>query len=482
MATPTITVNIVVTAQGAQPTAPATLFANMITLTAAFNPGYTILPAALIEDLASTGTFNLALCDSAGVELINSLNPATANPWLLIQLGNIYGVPQGQDTNGSVFVVFSSNSPGFQIGMGWVVSDGVNQYVVQDGAVIQGDGQSIPTFCVASQPGTFAIPANAVNQTVTQPPAGSGITVTVNNPTTGTPSAGAQTEYQYRAAVLQAGLVTGQGAPSMAKTLLGNVPGVQPRTIATPVVSGQGWMVVCGGGDPYNVANAIYAAGIDISTLVGSRTVITGVTQANPGVATTNLFHGLTTGESVTIADATGMTAINGTWTATVISPTQFSFGLNTTSDPAYTGGGVPTPNSGNARNVVVDLISWPDTYPVTFVTPLAMAATIQLTYDSVSPNVVSESAVQQLGAPAIAAYLNGLPTGAPINLNAMGAVFTAAVQSLFGGNIGLISALDWTVSVLGFELTPEAGTFLIYGDPQGFFTASTAAVTIAQG
>ena len=104
-----------------------------------------------------------------------------------------------------------------------------------------------------------------------------------------------------------------------------------------------------------------------------------------------------------------------------------------------------------------------------------------RLTYNTVSPNIVSESAVQQLGAPAIANYINSLPTSAPINTNAMGAVFTAAILSLLNGNIGLLSELSWTVSISGFDVSPVSDTFLIYGDVQGFFTCSAGAVTITQ-
>jgi hypothetical protein len=482
MADPQISVNLVVTAQGAQPTSPVNLWANLITLVAQINSGYSILPGGLIEDLASTGTYALALIDSACVELINSLSPYTANPWLLVQLGNIYGVQQGTDTNGNVYVVFESNTPGFQMGPGWLVSDGNNQYQVVDGTVINSDGSSDATYCLALQSGIFPIPANSVNQTVTQPPAGSGITVTVNNPTAGTPSGGAQTEYQYRSQVLAAGLVSGQGNASMAKTLLANVPGVQPRTLSVQLFSGVGWQVIVGGGDPYAIANAIEQAGLDLSTLVGSETIITAATKANPAVLTTNIAHDFTNGETgVVISGATGMTALNGTWTVTVISAFTFSIALDTTSAPTYTGGGTVTPNSGAARTVTVDLNSYPDTYAVPFVVPPAQVVEIALTYNTVSPNIVAESAVQQLGAPPIANYLNSLPTSAPINTNAMGAVFTAAILPLLNGNIGLLSELSWTVSISGFDVSPVSDTFLIYGDKQGFFTCSAGAVTITQ-
>jgi hypothetical protein len=476
LAEPTITVNLTVTAQGVQPTPPVALWADLITLVAGVNSGYTVLPAGLIEDLASTGTYAVAQMNAAGVETINSLVPSTANPWLLTQLGNIYGVPQGIGSNTSVYVVFSGTVR-FQIPQGFIVSDGTYQYVLQEGTVIGADGFSAPAYCIASLSGSWPVAQGTVTTLVTQPPPG--ITLGVNNPIAGTPSAAPQTEPEYRAQVLAAGLVTGSGAASMCKTLLGNVAGVQTNLVSVKQVDGGGWEVIVGGGDPYAVAAAINASGLDISTLVGSTIGVTAATEANPAVLTTNLDHGLTTGQAgVVVAGATGMTAINGSWTVTVLSPTTFSIPVNTGAGPAYTGGGVVTPN---ARNVVVDLNDYPDVYSVPFVVPPAQPVTVQLTWNTDSLNFVSSAAVAQLGAPAIANYVNALYVGAPINLNSMGAAFSASILTLLGGNLDLLSELTWTVSVNGVEATPEAGTFLIPGDPESYFTCGSAAVTITK-
>jgi hypothetical protein len=487
---PSISVNLTVTAQGAQPTAPATLYANLITLVATFDSGYTILPAALQEDLASTGLYNLALIDSVAVDLINSISPYYANAWLLVQLGQIYGVPQGLDTNGSVFVIFSSNTAGFQIPPGWIVSDGTNQYVVQHGGVIETGLSSAPIFCVASQPGTFPIPANSVTTTITQPPAGSGITLTVTNPLAGVPEAASQTEWDYRTQVLAAGLVSGQGNQSMLKTLLANVPGVQPQLVSVRLISDPavGWEVICGGGDPYAVANAIYQSGVDLSTLVGSDNVITDVSATNPAVVTTSLFHGFTNGQTGVVVSGvtgTGLSGLNATWTVTTtgLAPNQFSVPFNATS-AVYASGGTVSPNSGTVRNVAVDLNDYPDTYPVTYVTPPAQTVTVQLTWNTISANFVSDTAVAQLGAPAIATYVSALPVGAPINTNAMGAAFVAAIAGLFTNGLSaaeLISELLWTVTVNGVEISPASNSLLIYGDPEGYFTCPSSSVLITQ-
>ena len=73
---------------------------------------------------------------------------------------------------------------------------------------------------------------------------------------------------------------------------------------------------------------------------------ITGITQANPGVATTSAPHNLQTGDLVNVVSANPSTynRSNSSSTvvqATVISPTQFSYGLNTSALAAYVGSGV---------------------------------------------------------------------------------------------------------------------------------------------
>lgn len=487
MATPTITVNIAVTAAGAQPTSPTNLWANLLSAVGQINPGYSVLPSGLVEDIASTDVGALSIMDSAVVEFINSLDPESANAWLLLQLGGIYGVPVGQTTNGSAFVVFTSNTPGFVIGPGFLVSDGSNQYAVppDGGTIIGGGGTSPPTFVVATSTGIFPIPAHSINQLVSQPPVGSGITLSVDNPNAGTPQAAPQTEWDYRTQVLQAGLVSGQGNASMLKTLVQNVPGVQPRLVSVQLQPGRGWEVIVGGGDPYAVANAVYRSGIDLSTLVGSETVITAASKAAAAVITTNINHGFTNGQTgVVISGALGMTGINGTWTVTTTGfpPNQFSIPYNSTSAPTYTGGGTLTPNSGSTRNSTTDIDDYPDTYPVIVVDPPNQTVVVQLTYFTISPNIVSNTAVQQAGAPAIANFINAIPVGAPLNLNALATAFTNAVIGLFSNNLALISELDWTITIDGLATSPTGSTYLIPGDPESSFSCQASSVTITQG
>lgn len=477
MADPTVSIDIAVTPQGAQQTSPLTLNARLIQIVSSINPGYTVLPAGLIEDMASTATMAIALLDSAACEAINSLTPFGANPFILTELGAVFGIPRGSTTRTSVYVQFTSTSIGYRIPIGFLVSDGTYTYAVQDGAVIGSAGVSAPTFCLATQDGSWAIPANSVNELASSIP--SGYAVTVTNPQVGTPGAGTQTEAEYAALVLAAQKLTGQGTESYAKSLLTNVPGVQPRLVSIQQVDTL-WKVLCGGGDPYNVAEAIYSSGIDISTLTGSTIGITAVTKANPGVVTTDLNHGFTTGENnVHIAGSTGMTGINGgPYTVTVIDEKNFSFGVDTTSFATYTGGGVVTPNT---RNISVSIYDSPDTYVIPFVNPPAQTVSLQLSWSTISPNFVSESAVAQYGVPAVVSYVNSIAVGQPLNILALNAAFTAATVGLFNNDPDLISELLWTVSINGIETAPTGSTALVYGDPESFFQCTSANVIFTE-
>lgn len=467
---------IVLTTDGRTNTAPSVLRDELVALVSSTNPGFTAnLPGSLIEDIVSTDTGALIVLDQLVTELINSITPYGANAFILNQQGQVYGVQPGASVNTSVYVVFGGVA-GFVIAKGFTVSDGQHQYVLSEGGVIQASGFSLPLFAVATLSGTWATPPNTVTQLVTSPPTGFALTVT--NPQAGVPSVGAETEEGYRARVLQAGLASAQGFPAFLRTLLGNVPGVQPRLISIQQGS-PGWKIIVGGGDPYAVANAIFTALFDISSLEGSVTGITGITKANPGVVTTDINHGLTTGQNnVAISGALGMTAANGIgYTVTVISPTTFSFGVNTTGFGTYIGGGVVTPNT---RNIAVTLIDFPDTYVVPFVNPPQQTVAMTLLWNTSSINIISPAAVAQLGNPALVAYVKSVATGQPMNLFELQATFQQAIASVIPP--ALLTRMVFSVSIDGIGVSPEAGTGIIAGDPESYFDTDTPLITITQG
>lgn len=262
-----ISIPIVLTSAGLQPQAPADLRAKIVSIAQGYSPGLTDdLPGSLIEDIVSTSVAAVSLCDQALVDLVNSLTPYGANEFLLGELGQIYGIPEGKTTNTSVYVVFSGPA-GYPINPGFIVSDGTYQYTVQDGGAIGSSGSSAPLYAVATSEGSWAVPSGSVTQLVTSVP--SVVTLSVTNPGNGTPAAESETPAEYQANVLQAGLCTCQGTPTFIKSLLSKIPGVQSRLISVQQ-SSDGWKIIVGGGDPYQIAGAIYQAMADISVLVAS--------------------------------------------------------------------------------------------------------------------------------------------------------------------------------------------------------------------
>lgn len=220
--------------------------------------------------MASTATGTVAIIDQARVDAVNSVSPYGANPFVLNQLGAQFGVPRGLSANASAFVIFNG-SPGYVIPPGFTVSDGTHQFTVQDGGAVTTGGASQPLYVVSTATGSFAVPAAAVNQIVTSVP--TGYTLYVTNPQAGIPASNVETEEAYRARVVDAYKVATPGEATYLKTLLRMVPGVSPRLVAVPQV-GTMWEVICGGGDPYQTAAAIYSGVGQIGLLTGSATTI----------------------------------------------------------------------------------------------------------------------------------------------------------------------------------------------------------------
>lgn len=465
----------IMTAAGLQPTAPVDLRKRLTDAVAATNPGYTAdLPGTLIEDIASTDVGALVQADQFRVELINSLTPHGANEFLLAQLGAIYGVPLGAPTNTTVQVQFTGDA-GFVVPPGFTVSDGTYQYVVRDGGVVGASGTGNLT-AVANQTGEWPVPAGTVTQIVTSVP--SGVTLAVNNLLAGSPGLPAPSMTEYRAAVLRAGLAASQGMLRTLKTALRNVTGVQERLISARAVR-DGWQILVGGsGDNYQVAGAIFNALLDLTSLRASVIAVTGISQANPGVVTTDIKHLLTTGQVITITGIAGMTALNGVpLTVTVVDPHTFTVGIDTSIYPAWASGGEVSPN---ARNVQVHINDYPDKYLVPFVVPALQPVHITATWNTSALNFVGGATIAALTSPALVAYINAIPAGQPIIVYELENAFRDAVSAVLPPQ--LLTRMVFAVSIDGVGVDPEAGTGVIAGDPESYFLISETDVTVTQG
>ena len=397
------TLPLLMSASGPQPTPATTLQQALVAGAQALDPSITLnLPASLLEDLSSTSVADLALQDQARVDAVASVSPLGANDYVLNLLGQQFGIPRGLATNASVNVVFSG-PVGYVIPPGFIVSDGVNQYVVQGGTVIGSSGQSPQVTAICTNSNVFAIPANSVTTLASSVP--SSYNVTVTNPQAGTPAQGAQSSASYRAQILQAVQATVTGTIPYLKTQLAAVPGVNPNQISVQQETSS-IKVVCGGGNSYEVALAI------LGVLV------------NPGVLT---------GSTVS-----------------------------------------------SSRNITVSLFDTPDTYSIVYVNPVSQTVTVAVTWNTTLANFTFGAQVASLGAPAVQSYLNGLAIGQPINLITMSTIFVEAVSSVISEEN--LTTLTFAVTINGTAVSPEAGTSIIVGDVEGYFTASNSAVTVTQG
>lgn len=548
---------VVVGKAGMVPRLPAEALQTLISKVTAVRPGYTAnLPGALIEDISSTDVAAIIECDSAAVETVNSLTPYGANSFLLTQLGAQLGVPFGSEgSNTSVFVLFRG-TPGFVIAKGFTVSDGTYQYVIQTGGIIGTDGQSDQLFAVASLSGSWAVPPGTVTVLTTSVP--TTITLSCENPEAGVPGTDSETQEDYRGRVLQAQLAASQGMARYLKTLVRNVPGVQTRLVSVKQRDDGKWMVICGGGDPYKVANAIWTALFDINNIVGSQFIIEGITNADPGVITTFLNTGYTAGENFTISDCnpsdydgdyavlsvidqktfrmgkpfaaqnvasqswsggditwtfgsnhgisvgSSFTIANslpsgysGTFTAvagtsgTTLKATAADPGastqlggllagvalFDTTGLPLWVSGGLLTPN---ARNISASINDYPDTFVVTYVNPPQQIVTMTVTWNTTSPNFVSQAAVAQLSIPGLVNYINSLFAGQPINLLSLDEVFRASIVSILAPE--LVTRLVFSVSIDGVGVSPIMGSQIIEGDAESYFYTTVGDISVVQG
>lgn len=395
-----------ITSAGAVPSTPATLNTALVAGATALAPGLTTtLPGSLIEDLSSTATGALVVQDQAAVDLVNSVSPMTANEFILYQLGEVYGVQRGIGSNTSVYVVFNG-TPGFVINAGFVVSDGTHQYVTQEPAIISGPGpigQSVATFCLAVDPGSWAIPAISVTELVTSVP--STIILSCSNPATGIPGGAEQSLASYQAQVIQAGLAVATGTPKFVKATINNVGGVQARLISMRQSAG-GWQLIVGGGDPYQVAGAIFQSMFNIQDLK-------------------------------------------------------------------------PAATRGATQNIAIN--DFPDTYEIVFVVPDQQTVGMTITWNTVATaNFVSNAIVIALVQPAMVAYINSITVGEPISLLQLQDVFITAIA----GSVpeSEISKLQFVVTIDGSVVAPPTGGVLIAGDPESFFFAETAGISIVQG
>jgi hypothetical protein len=471
--------------QGLVPTPPATLRAQLVAKVAATNPDYTAnLPGVLIEDIVSTEVAGIAIANQFLVDLVNSITPYGSNAFILYQLGiDIYGIQPTPATNTSVDLIFSG-TPGFIIIPGFTVTDGTYQYICVDGGVVGSDGVSLPIHAISNQTGTWPVPSGTVTDFVTGVPID--ISLAVINPTDGIPSTTSESITSFRSRTLTAGLAASTGMDRYLKTLLGNIPGVIPRLVSVRQdIDNCKWIILVGGGDPYQVAWAIYYALFDIQSLARPNILIIGITNYDPTninpqipVITTQYNHNLVTGMVETITGVVGMELLNGqSFPVTVLTSSTFTIPVDLSTLGNYVNGGIVSPNPILQK---VTLNSYPDNYLIPFLLPAQELVTMNVWWQTDSPNYVSQSAMSQAAAPKIAEYVNSLYVGiTPINVYEMQSIFLIAVRNIVASEN--ITVLKFDVAFNDISYAPEPNTGIIPGDPNSYFYTTADNIIVQQ-
>lgn len=475
---------LIMTPQGLQPQPPKSLRDQLVAAVAATNKDYTAnLPGGLIEDVASTDVAACVQSDSFLVDLVNSISPNGANPFLLQQFGELYGITPQSAANTSIYVIFYG-PPGFVIVRGFMVSDGSFNYLVQDGGVIGSDGQSLPLYAVSNTAGSWAVPAGSVTQYKTSIPASVAATFGLTNPVDGVPATAVETMSDYHDRVMTAGLAASTGMSRYMKTLLADIPGVQMRLVSARQDRATGrYVALAGGGDPYQVAYGLYKAMFWLPGFIAPQIEIVDVSLSNPAVITTANNHNLVTGmnETFDLIEGTGtVPALNGrTLPVTVIADRVFSVPFDTTPPGSgYRAGGIVTPNPIVQEITITD---YPDVYLVTFVTPAEEVVDIVVTWETDSPNYVSPNAVQAAVGKPLQDYINTLPVGtAPINVYDMTAIFLESIEGLMPRES--VTVLNFAVSINNVGAAPDPGTGVIFGDPNSYFYVELNDILVEEG
>ncbi|HEM8614026.1 TPA: baseplate J/gp47 family protein [Citrobacter amalonaticus] len=460
-------------AVGPVPKTSEELRADLVSRATELSPGITTdLPGSLIEDIVGTDVGALLIADQIRVDLINSVGPLKANMYMLNLLAQQAGI-SAQKTEGSTTVPVTFSGPaGFVIPQGFLVSDGTYTYQIADATVVLSSGVSSMVTAIATNTGSWAVPVGSVNQILTSLP--SEITLTCTNPVAGTPGGAPETNFEFRERVWEAQMSTVQGYPGFIRQKLTDLSDVQARLVSV-VQSGSSWIVMCGGGDIYEMAGAIYKSAGDISRLKGADLNVTGITNANPGVVTTDITHGFSSGQVIRITGVTGMVGINNVpLTITVLSPHTFSIGIDTTVSGSWTGGGLITPN---LRNNVVTINDWPDNYLIPFVIPLQQLVTIKFEWATESTNYLTDATISSLVSEPVIQYVNSIYAGKPLNINNIKDVFLQSINSTI--DMSLITTLNVIVTVNGVITSVDSGTNIISGDPYSYWFIASDGVTV---
>jgi hypothetical protein len=131
-------------------------------------------------------------------------------------------------------------------------------------------------------------------------------------------------------------------------------------------------------------------------------------------------------------------------------------------------------------RNVTVTLYDYPNSYSIVYVLPPVQTITMTVTWNTVLTLFTGGSAFPALTQGPLAAYINSIPIGAPINVLEMNEVFQNAIAALLDPT--LLTRLVFAVSINGSLTAPGTGTYAVTGDAEGYFTCLASGISVVQG
>ena len=136
--------------------------------------------------------------------------------------------------------------------------------------------------------------------------------------------------------------------------------------------------------------------------------------------------------------------------------------------------------SSDSAINVIESVFDGPNSYSVTFVTPVQNTVIMSVEWTTNIVNFGAGSIVNGLATPALISYINSLGTNQPINLGVAQQVFTNAVASMLPA--AALSGIAFTVLINDVQTSPGAGLQIIPPPTtDGYFYCTPSGVTVAQ-
>ncbi len=135
---------------------------------------------------------------------------------------------------------------------------------------------------------------------------------------------------------------------------------------------------------------------------------------------------------------------------------------------------------SNTSYDVIVSLISYPNTYTITYVNPPQQIVTMNVVWNTTLAGFTGTAQVNQVGQTAILNYINGIVVGQPINLIELADVFASAVSSILAKRY--LTSFVVTATIDGEDVSPAAGTNILIGNPEGYFYAEPSGIVVTQG